>query len=57
MGDKKKRKEEWEMDLNLIANTEAEKRIKEYLEQNASEELARKIMCALGYNYILNGNP
>ena len=31
------------MDLNLIANTEAEKRIKEYLEQNASEELARKI--------------
>ena len=31
------------MDLNLIANNEAEKRIKEYLEQNASEELARKI--------------
>ena len=31
------------MDLNLIANTEAEKRIKEYLEQNASEELSRKI--------------
>lgn len=31
------------MDLNLIANTEAEKRIKTYLEENASEELARKI--------------
>ena len=31
------------MDLNLIANDAAEQRIKEYLEANASEELARKI--------------
>ena len=31
------------MDLNLIANDAAEQRVKEYLEANASEELARKI--------------
>lgn len=31
------------MDLNLIANNAAEQRVKEYLEQNASAELAKKI--------------
>lgn len=31
------------MDLNLIVNDVAEQRVKEYLEQNASEELAKKI--------------
>ena len=31
------------MDLNLIANNAAEQRVKTYLEENASEELAKKI--------------
>ena len=31
------------INLNLTANNEAEKRIKEYLENNVSEELANKI--------------
>ena len=31
------------MDLNLIANNATEQRVKEYLEQNASAELAKKI--------------
>ncbi len=31
------------MDLNLIANNAAEQRVKAYLEENASEELAKKI--------------
>ena len=31
------------MDLNLISNTETERRVKAYLEESASEELAKKI--------------
>ena len=32
------------MDLNLIANDVAEQRVKTYLEENASEDLAKKIL-------------
>ncbi|MCR4725600.1 MAG: hypothetical protein K5753_00025 [Clostridia bacterium] len=39
----KESKEAQEMDLNLIANDVAEQRVKTYLEENASEDLAKKV--------------